>query len=309
MSKDIAVNIKAIQNWIETGTATIEEYDYNLADTLEKFVTALATTTLVSPNAFLVGLTAGTIAASQAATVDVNKRVNEWNVSGVVTLTNSSNAGAINFAGCTPGTNTTGSLISTGASWVVHTTAGSCAVKLLCSSNVATGDYATLRIRARADHLCANTYNVASVEGINSSASANHADYPNLFGVQGLAQPNALTQANTTNVTCGVYSCIDKTATHAGSVYSMWIDDHSTTAKATNHFLLRMTQNALGGTPVSIDGAISISPSRLPQLFTFDAVSDFLSVSGIGETFTKSHKIAVKIAGDATQYYIEVGTI
>ena len=162
-------------------------------------------------------------------------------------------------------------------------------------------------MRGRSDAAVADVYNVASVSGINSSASANHADYANLFGVQGLAQPNAFTQANATNIICGVYSCMDKTATHAGSAWSMWIDDHSTTAKAASHYLLRMSQNALGGTPVNIDGAITIQTSRLPVLFNFEQVQGFLSTSGSG-TFTKTHKLAVKIAGDATEYYLQLGT-
>ena len=64
----------------------------------------------------------------------------------------------------------------------------------------------------------------------------------------------------------------------------------------------------MGGSPVNIDGAITIQTSRLPMLFNFEQVSGFLSTSGSG-TFTKTHKIAVQIAGDATAYYLEVGTI
>jgi hypothetical protein len=206
-------------------------------------------------------------------------------------------------------TETQGSLISTGTTWVVHSVAGAAAGKLLASSSATTGQYATWRVRGRSDAAVADVYNVASVEGVNSSASANHNDYANLFGVSGLAQPNAFTNANATNILCGVYSCMDRSGTTAGSAWSMWIDDHSTTAKATaSHYLLRMSQNALGGTPVNIDGAITIQTSRLPQLFNFEQVQGFLSVSDSG-SFTKTHKLAVKIAGDATQYYIELGTI
>ena len=219
-----------------------------------------------------------------------------------------SGTNVVNFAGATPSTEVNGSLITTISTWVVHTAAGACAGKILASSTATTGQYATWRVRGRSDAAVADVYNVASVEGINSSASANHADYANLFGVSGLAQPNAFTQANATNIICGVYSCMDRSGTDAGSAWSMWIDDHSTTNKAASHYLLRMSQNALGGTPVSIDGAITIQTSRLPQFINFEQVSDFLSTSGSG-TFTKTHKIAVKIAGDSTQYYLEMGTI
>jgi hypothetical protein len=217
-------------------------------------------------------------------------------------------ANVINFAGTDPSTEVNGSMITTISTWVIHTAVGACAGKILASSSAVTGDYSTWRVRGRSDAAVANTANVASVSGINSSASCNVNDYSNLYGVQGLAQPNAFTQANSTNIICGVYSCMDKTGTHAGSAWSMWIDDHSTTAKAASHYLLRMSQNALGGSPVNIDGAITIQTSRLPQLFNFEQVQGFLTTSSSG-TFTKTHKLAVTIAGDATQYYVELGTI
>jgi hypothetical protein len=214
--------------------------------------------------------------------------------------------GGANFSGVVPSTETTGSMITTGSTWVVHTAVGACAGKILASSSATTGQYATWRVRGRSDAAVADVYNVASVEGVNASASANHADYANLFGVSGLAQPNAFNQANTTNIICGVYSCLDKTGTHAGSAWSMWIDDHSTTAKAASHYLLRMSQNALGGSPVDIDGAITIQTSRLPVLFNFEQIQGFLS--GTPGTLTPTHKIAVNIAGVGVRY-LQVGTV
>jgi hypothetical protein len=214
----------------------------------------------------------------------------------------------VNFAATAPSTEVNGSMITTISSWVVHTAAGACAGKILASSSATTGDYATWRVRGRSDAVVADVANVASVVGVNSSASANLANYANLFGIQGLAQPNAFNQANATNYICGVYSCMDRTGTHAGHAYSMWIDDHSTTAKAADHYLLRMSQNALGGTPVDIDGAITMQTSRLPVLFNFEQVQGFLSTAA-GASLTPSHKIKVKIAGDATAYYLLLGTV
>jgi hypothetical protein len=214
--------------------------------------------------------------------------------------------GVVTFAGVVPSTETAGSMITTGSTWVVHTAAGACAGKILASSSATTGQYATWRVRGRSDAAVADVYNVASVEGVNASASANVHDYANLFGVSGLAQPMAKNQANATNIICGVYSCLDKSGTHAGSAWSMWIDDHSTTAKAASHYLLRMSQNALGGTPVDIDGAITIQTSRLPVLFNFEQIQGFLSDTP--GTLTPTHKIAVYIAGVGTRY-LQVGTV
>jgi hypothetical protein len=213
----------------------------------------------------------------------------------------------LNMAGTTPLTEVNGSMFTTISTWVVHTAAGACAGKILASSSATTGDYATWRMRARSDAAVANTPNVASVAGVNSSASCSVNDYANLIGVAGLAQPNAFTQANTTNIICGVYSCLDRTGTHAGSAWSMWIDDHSTTSKAgVSHYLLRMSQNALGGTPVDIDGAITVQTSRLPVLFNFEQIQGFLSDTP--GTLTPTHKIAVNIAGVGVRY-IQVGTV
>jgi hypothetical protein len=213
----------------------------------------------------------------------------------------------IKFTG-TVATATDGTLFSTGSTWITHATAGQCAFKILAATTATTGDYATMRLRARSDAAVANTWGSQGTVGLNSSASANIAQYGNLIGIQGLAQPNAFTQTNSNNVICGVYSCMDKTATSSGHAWSMWIDDHSTTAKAADHYMVKITQNALGGTPVDIDGCFSIQPDRLPQIFTFDSVAGFISTSGSG-TFSKTHKLAVKIAGDSTQYYIQMGTI
>jgi hypothetical protein len=214
----------------------------------------------------------------------------------------------VNFAATAPSVEVNGSMITTISSWVVHTAAGACAGKILASSSAVTGQYTTWRVRGRSDAAVADTYNVASVEGVNSSASASIANYANLFGVSGLAQPNAFNQANATNIICGVYSCMDKTGTHAGKAWSMWIDDHSTTAKAASHYLLRMSQNALAGTPVDIDGAMTIQTSRLPVLMNFEQVQGFLSTAS-GASLTPTHKIKVKIDGDATAYYLLVGTV
>lgn len=196
-------------------------------------------------------------------------------------------AGPLTFASRTPGTETTGSLVTTGATWVVHTAVGGCAMKLLCSYIGATGDYATLRMRARSD------YAAGSASGVvcgNFSASANLHNHANLFAVQGYAQPNAYTQNDAAHIACGLYSCIDATAASSGRRWSTWIDDHSTTKAAGGHYLLRMSDN--GST--AKDGAITIyNGGRLPVLFNFEDAAGFLTDSGSPGT-TAAGYIAVK---------------
>ena len=177
----------------------------------------------------------------------------------------------INFGLVTPGAETTGTLITTGTKWPSFTAVGGCAIKVMVENATASGDFTNLRLRARSAGL-------GATECVNASASAVINDYGNLFGLKGSAQPGAYTQAGAGTFTAGVYSCLDGAGTSSGRKCSMWIDDHSTTAKATaGHHLLYMTQNALGGTPVNIDGAIAIQASRLPFLFDILTADGFLT--------------------------------
>ena len=75
MTKDISDNVAAILAWIATGTATVPAVDVNLADTLESLVAALASTTLVSPNTLLTGVTAGAVTASKALSADASRNI------------------------------------------------------------------------------------------------------------------------------------------------------------------------------------------------------------------------------------------
>jgi hypothetical protein len=75
MSKDISVNLNAILAWLNTGTATVTELDYNEADTLEAIVAALANTTIYTPAVLWTGVTAGTVTASRVVSVDANRDV------------------------------------------------------------------------------------------------------------------------------------------------------------------------------------------------------------------------------------------
>jgi hypothetical protein len=74
-TNDISQNVAAILAWIKTGRATVPVDDKNLGDTLEALVAALSTTSLVQPSTLLAGLTAGTVVASRAVTVDGSRNV------------------------------------------------------------------------------------------------------------------------------------------------------------------------------------------------------------------------------------------
>ena len=148
----------------------------------------------------------------------------------------------LNFAGLTPSTNTDGSLISTGSTWVNFPTANQTGMKLLLSTSATSGDFATLRMRARAD---------AAGNAIcgNFSASAGANNYGNLYAVQGYAQPNTYTQGSGSNIVCGLYSCIDKASgATSGRHWSLWTDEHSNVKASGGHYLHRLSNNSTNST-------------------------------------------------------------
>lgn len=192
-------------------------------------------------------------------------------------------ADKINFATVAPGTETTGSIFTTGSTWVAHTAVGACAMKFLCSNSAASGDYATARFRARADA-------AGSTEGVNASASAGVNNHGDLYALRGYAQPNAYTNNSASNIVCGVYSCIDAGGVSSGRRWSAWIDDHSTTKASGGHYLARLSQN---GT-VAIDGCFTIyTGGRLPVLFNIEDAAGFLTDAD-ASLVTQSGAIAVK---------------
>ena len=234
------------------------------------------------------------------------------NISGasanVIVSTSAITGNFIKFTG-TVGTAADGTLFSTGSTWIAHATAGQCAFKILASTTATSGDYGTMRIRARADaaDAAAGRGTMGIVAG-NFSASSSVNNHGNLIALQGYSQPNAFTNDGSANICCGVYSCIDRTSggTSVGRDWSLWTDTHMQVKASGGSYMHRISHN---GT-VANDGCWTIyNGGRIPQLITFEDVAGFLTVSGGGETFTKTHKLACKILGDSTQYYLQLGTV
>lgn len=201
--------------------------------------------------------TAGTAEASKAVVLDSSKQINGM---------------SLNFAGNTIGTGTAGTLITTGTTWVTHATAGQCAVKLLCASTAASGDYATMRIRGRADAV-----STGGVEGINVSASANIADYLSLCAGYFAVQPMAINTTAAAGIATAVHAVIDRTGTSSGRTWVMWVDSHQETKSSAGDYLMRLSHN---GT-VANDGAITVyNGGRMPVLFNFEDAAGFLTDSG-----------------------------
>lgn len=147
------------------------------------------------------------------------------------------------------GTDSTAEVISLGGTpgWYTISTAGNCAFKFMVTLSGASGDGANVRLRTR-------SAGAGSATSLNIGTSAYQNDYGNMFGVQAYAQPLTYTQAGASNIVCGLYSCIQATASSSGRRWSTWIDDHSTTKASGGHYLLRLSDN---GSTVK-DGAITI---------------------------------------------------
>jgi hypothetical protein len=190
----------------------------------------------------------------------------------------------LDFSRHIPGARTDGTMFGTRSSWITFSTAGQCALKMLCATSAASGDFATARFRGRADA-------AGNAEGVNSSASAGVNNHGNLCGVYASGQPMAYTNNAAGNIVCGMHSVIDATGASSGRRWSSWIDDHSETKAAAGHYLARLSQN---GT-VPIDGCFTIyNGGRMPVLFNFEdaTAGGFLTDSGDAGS-TKAGYLAV----------------
>lgn len=192
----------------------------------------------------------------------------------------------IKFTG-TVGTATDGTLFSTGSTWITHATAGQCAFKILTSSTATSGDYAAMRVRGRADAVSSG-----GVEGINSSASANIANYVNLCAGYFAAQTNAFSTNNASSIITAIHAVVDRAATYtsSGRTWVAWIDTHQETKSGAGDYLVRLSHN---GT-VANDGAFTIyNGGRMPVLFNFEDAAGFLTETGDAGS-TKAGFLAVQ---------------
>lgn len=191
----------------------------------------------------------------------------------------------VKFTG-TVGTATDGTLFSTGSTWVSHATAGQCAFKILAANAASSGDYATMRIRGRADVVSSG-----GTEGLNVSASANIANYGDLCAGYFAAQPNAINNNSASNIITALHAVVDRTGTASGRTWVAWVDTHAQTKSGAGDYLMRMSHN---GT-VANDGCWTIyNGGRMPVLFNFEdaTASGFLTETGDAGS-TKAGYLAV----------------
>lgn len=241
-------------------------------------------------------------AATHAAAVGSFDAATQAAINAIVTAQNANNTSLrasiarLDFSTAAPGSETNGALMTTVSTWVPVTAVGGCAAKLLCAYSGASGDYATLRMRARSDAagVAGGDGQVNGVVCGNFSASAGINNHASLFAVQGYAQPGAFTTNNAAHIACGVYSCIDGISASSGRRWSLWTDEHSTVKASGGHYLHRLSHN---GT-VAIDGLWTVyGGGRLPLLLNVeDATPGFVGTSGVAASDFAA-RIAISVNG------------
>ncbi len=207
------------------------------------------------------------------------------------------------FSGMTAAAITSGSIIGTGSTWIAHSTAGACGIKLLLENTADTGEFASIRIRARANNttVSGNGGNsVGTTSCADFSASAQDHEFGNLKAVNAVAQPNAKNQTvDASNIVCALYGRIDATGSSVGRRWVSWIDTHATTKADAGDYLVRLSHN---GT-IANDGCFTIyNGGRMPVLFNFEDAAGFLTDVD-GSHTSASGAIAVKTPA-GTKYIV-----
>jgi hypothetical protein len=170
---------------------------------------------------------------------------------------------------------TTAKVMSIGESsnWVAVSTVGGCGFKFMLSNTATTGNFATMRLRARSD-VATSTQNT-NTSAIDTSASAFIADYGDLIASTNYVQDNGYNQARANHFAVALRACTLCTGTSTGYRYALWVSDYSATNKATTQYLARFgkEQGAL-----VIDGVFHMTDcAHMTYLFKFDESGGYLT--------------------------------
>ena len=207
----------------------------------------------------------------------------------------------------TRASNTAGVLkMGVSAAWILlGTTAGRVGAKFMFSSTATSGDAYGMQIRMK------SAAAGGGAVGLNVSASNSIAATGGLIAIQGYAQPAYAVAIAADHAVTALYG---KTWPADGldtgcRIWTLWVDNGGNTKSTGGHYMARFSNNSTA----DIDGLFTIyqggtGRDGMTYLFNFEDLQGFLSASASG-TFTKTHKLLVKIAGVTGPSYIEVGTI
>jgi len=181
----------------------------------------------------------------------------------------------LDYSGHTPTTTAAtaaqGTIITCGSTWPSYTTAGAAGIKLLLDDACATGNFASIRARAKSS--VARTGTLQYTLAGDFSASAAVSEYKDLIGLSSYGQvPAAYTQTNANHIVCGVKAAItDYTgATSSGSRYALWVDDASINTAANGHYLI-FAQKLTGA--ATIDGVMQVRGALFTYGLNFSAAT------------------------------------
>jgi len=184
---------------------------------------------------------------------------------------------AMNFAGLVPkAAITNGSIISTGSTWVAHSVAGAAGIKLLLKNTSATGNFASLRIRARSD-VAVPTWNQNTIAG-DFEASGGIANHGELLGVSAYVNDNGYAQTRASHWSTAIKACMNCSGASAGSRYALVVSDYSSTlASGAGHYLARFDKPSGAQ---AITGVFKMGNcDQFTYLFNFEVSGGFLTNS------------------------------
>ena len=209
-------------------------------------------------------------------------------------LTGGSEAGEKqDYSAFVPGTETSGSIMTTGANWIPFSSGGGqCGIKFLLSNAAATGGFASLRIRARSD-VATPVWNQYTMAG-DFSASANIADYGELYGISSFAQDNGFSQSRASHWSVGLKAAMGCTGTSAGLRFALLVTDTSTTKATLGQYLVRL-ESSSGGIGVNKDGYFDFAePADYTYFGNFEGTTGCVSVTGTAPA-NFGARIAIKV--------------
>lgn len=190
--------------------------------------------------------------------------------------------------------------IGTSSAWYgLGTTAERVGVKFMFTSTATSGTAWGQQIRMKA-----MAAGVGCV-GLNVSASSGIAAAGNLTAIQGYAQPG-YAQASASSISTALYGCTQNPVgvDILGRSWCLWVDTHCTVTAGAGQYLARFSHNGTA----TIPGCFTIYiGGRMTNFINFEDVSGFLSTTS--GTLTPTHKLHCSITGDATNYYIVLGTV
>jgi hypothetical protein len=161
-------------------------------------------------------------------------------------------------------------------SWTTFNFPGGGAVlKALFANLSPTGNFASVRVRARSD-VATPTWNQNTI-AMDLSASANIAEYGELLGLSSYAQDNGFAQTRIDHWSTAIKACMLCTGASAGSRFALVVSDYSTTKATTKHYLAYLNKPAGA---CAIDGVFAIGNcDQFSYLFNFEVAGGLLDAS------------------------------